>query len=444
MNAAYVCGIAAAAISALPAPAQAAPVELEVGDTRTLSAGGAIRQVVVDVADVVATNLPGPRQLEVRGVKPGDATVTLVSDGGRASYSVRVVEAGAADAAALRQRLAEQPGLEGVRVDRRDGRTVLSGTVTDSASHERATTLAGALMGKDVTDLIQVTGSQMVAVDVRFVAVSDTTLKSLGFNFSKLSGGFQSAIVGPGNLSGYGSNTNGLRVNSTAPIQGAFNLFLNGRSDGILGVISALSEAGLSQVLAQPTLLARSGEQADFIAGGEVPIPVPQAGNSGGVITIEYRAYGVRLSVEPYVLSNRRIALKLAPEVSELDRANGVTVLGTSVPGFRRRSANTTVELGDGESFVIAGLTYSTSAITDGKVPLLGDIPILGSLFRRNERSQEKLELIIVATPRLVSPLSPADAARITAAPLPPPSLGDSILNPGATEKRATSFGLSR
>src|SRR5690606_4490112 len=112
-------------------------------------------------------------------------------------------------------------------------------------------------------------------------------------------------------------------------------------------------------VLAQPTLLARSGEQAEFLAGGDVPVPVPvpQVGGNSGAITIEYRQYGVRLSVEPYVLNNRRIALKLAPEVSELDYGNGVSLQGFRVPGFRRRSANTTVELGDGESFVIAGLS---------------------------------------------------------------------------------------
>lgn len=438
---AYSC-VLAIALAAMPAAAD--PIELEVGASRTLGSGGAIAQVIVDVPDIIATDLPSARKLQIRGLNLGDANVTLVTDRGRTSYSVHVVEPGANDAAALRRRLDEQPGFENVRVDRRDGRYVLSGTVPDVSTHDRALATAGAVGGKDVTDLMQVTGNQMVAVDVRFVAVSDTTLKSLGFNFAKLGGGFQTALIGPNNLSSYEFTGGNLSLTNSAPLQEAFNLFIASRGKGILGVLSALSETGLSQVLAQPTLLARSGEQAEFLAGGDIPIPVPQAGSAGGAITIEYRQYGVRLSVLPHVLSNRRISLKLAPEVSELDYTNRVTIQGSSVPGFRRRSANTTVELGDGESFVIAGLTYSNSGTNESKVPVVGDIPILGSLFRRTERSREKLELIIVATPRLVNPMNEADVARMLPGPDAAPSLLESVIHPAATEKRASSFGLSR
>lgn len=435
---------AAAFAIVLAAPAHAAPQEIEVGASRTLTAGGTIRQVIVDVPGIVVTHLESSRRLEVRGVAPGRATITLVSTAGRSRHVVEVVEAGTLDTAEFRRRLGDERGAEKVSVDRRGGSFVLSGSVDDLATHSRVISLAKTLGGEKVTDLIQISGNQMVAVDVRFVAVSGTTLKSLGFNFAKLAGGFQSALVGPNTLSGYDFNRSGLQVDASAPLQNAFNLFLSSRGNGLLGVISALSDTGLSQVLAQPTLVTRSGEQAEFLAGGEIAVPVPQVGGNTGAITIEYRQYGVRLSVEPYVLSNRRIALKLAPEVSELDYGNGVSLQGFRVPGFRRRSANTTVELGDGESFVIAGLTYANSNTSEGKVPLFGDIPILGSLFKRTENSREKLELIIVATPRLVNPMSRAEADKL----IPPvpgaPSLSDSIVNPGATEKRAASFGLSR
>jgi pilus assembly protein CpaC len=440
---AYPCAAIAAVFVATPAIA--APVELEVGATHILSATGMIRQVIVDVPGVVDTELRNSRQIEVRGVKPGRATITLVSDRGRTQFSVEVIEAGTIEAAELSRRLSEESGGEKLQVVRRNGNFILSGAVPDLAAHNRILSRATALAGDKVTDLMQITGNQMVAVDVRFIAVSDTTLKSLGFNFSKLSGGFQSALVGPNTLNGFEFNGGGLKIDASPPLQNAFNLFLASRGGGLLGVLSALSDTGLSQVLAQPTLLARSGEQAEFLAGGDIPIPVPQGGGAGGgVITIEYRQYGVRLSVEPYVLSNRRIALKLAPEVSELDYSNGVAIQGFKVPGFRRRSANTTVELGDGESFVIAGLSYASSNTSASKVPLFGDVPILGSLFRRTESSREKLELIIVATPRLVSPLTEAEVAKMMPAPPPAPNLMDSVLHPGAVEKRAASFGLSR
>jgi pilus assembly protein CpaC len=434
----------AVSLVAAAAPLGAASSDLEVGSRRTLSANGAISQVIVDVPDIIATFLPNTRQVEVRGLKPGNANVTLVADGGRANYPIHVVEAGANDASEVRRQLATYPGMDDVRIERRGSRYVLSGPVDDLVAHDDAVTLSSTLAGQEVADRTQVAGPQMVAVDVRFVAISDTTLKSLGFNFSKLSGGFQTALTAPNTLTSYSANRGGLQVSSSVPLQNAFNLFLASRGSGILGVLSALSDTGLSQVLAQPTLLARSGEQADFIAGGDVPIPVPQGGSTSGAITIEYRPYGVRLSVEPYVLSSRRIVLKLAPEVSELDYSNRVALQGFNVPGFRRRSANTTVELGDGESFVIAGLTYSSSSQNDSKVPMFGDIPILGSLFRRTERSREKLELIIVATPRLVNPLSAADTAKTMSPSLPAPDLADSVLHPRALEKRAASFGLSR
>lgn len=422
----------------------AAPVDLEVGASRTLTAPGAIDQVVIDVPDIVKTVSPGPRQLTITGLQPGNVNVALVSGDARSEYAVRVVPSGAGDAAELHRRFAAYPGLGDVNVDRRDGKIILSGQVPDVAAHARLTDLATAFGGKDITDLVEVEGNQMVAVDIRFVAVSDTTLKALGFNFSKLAGGFAAALIGPASLASYSFDSSGLAVNSSAPIQNAFNLFLADRGKGILGVLSALSDAGLSQVLAQPTLLARSGEKAEFLAGGEVPIPVPQAGGSSGAITIEYRQYGVRLSVEPYVLSNNRIVLKLAPEVSELDYTNRITIQGFNIPGFRRRSANTTVELGDGESFVIAGLTYSNSTDNESKVPLLGDIPLIGTLFRRTERSLEKLELVIVATPRLVRPLKEDEVKPMLPAALAPPSFGDIVKHKNATEERAANYGLSR
>lgn len=287
-------------------------------------------------------------------------------------------------------------------------------------------------------------GEKVVAVDVQFAAVSSSTLKALGFSFAKLSGDIQGALIPSSTLSNYSFGGSGLSVDASAPIQSAFNLFLSSRNRGIGAVLSALSSNGLSELLAQPTLLVRSGEQASFLAGGEFPVPVPQnTGGNGNTISIQYKEFGVRLSVTPYVLSDSNIVLKLAPEVSELDYNNGVQLQGYTVPGIRRRSTETTVELGSGQSFVIAGLNYSNSSVTKDKVPFLGDIPVLGAFFKRQQNQKERQELIIVATPRLVEP----EAGKPTLATVntaTDPGIGRMIVGNDGVEQSIKTFGVVR
>jgi pilus assembly protein CpaC len=276
--------------------------------------------------------------------------------------------------------------------------------------------------------------------------VSATTLRALGFNFAALGGSdFQGAIVGPNSLQSFQANPN-LSLSASVPLASAFNLFLGDPRNGIIGILSALSQAGLTQLLAQPTLLVRSGDQAEFLAGGEVPIPVPQGGASLGTVTIEYHEYGVKLQIAPVVMSDKRIVLKVAPEVSELDFANALEFQGFSVPAFRRRSTSTTVELGNGQSFILAGLMYSNSQVNESKFPWLGDLPIIGALFKSTTNQQERQELIIVATPRLVSPLAPGKIP-----PLPGvdtrkynPTIGDMILNVDQVQDHLAPYGLMR
>lgn len=295
-------------------------------------------------------------------------------------------------------------------------------------------------------------GERVVAVDVQFAAVSSSTLKALGFSFAKLSGDIQGALVPSSSLNGYsfngsgsgGTSTPGLSIDASAPIQSAFNLFLSSRNRGIGAVLSALSSNGLSQLLAQPTLLVRSGEKASFLAGGEFPVPVPQStGGNGNTISIQYKEFGVRLSVTPYVLNENSIVLKLAPEVSELDYNNGVQLQGYTVPGIRRRSTETTVELGSGQSFVIAGLNYSNSSVTKDKVPFLGDLPVLGAFFKRQQNQKERQELIIVATPRLVEPEAVKPMLATANKPVDP-SIGQMIVGNDGVEQGIRTFGVVR
>ena len=386
------CGLAAIALG-LPMQG-AAQTALQVKEQRTLSYPRAIGRVEVDREGVLSITAPSSRSLRLTAIGEGAATVSVY--GGDGGLMAREPVSVTPDAAA-------------------------------SAPIVRA-------------------GEQVVAVDVQFAAVSATTLKALGFNFSKLSGDIQGAIVSPSSLGSASFNPDGLALEASAPIQNAFNLFLSAPNRGIGAVLSALSSNGLSQLLAQPTLLVRSGEQASFLAGGEFPVPVPQVSGSGNSLSIQYKEFGVRLSVTPFVLSKDHIVLKIAPEVSELDYNNGVQLQGYVVPGLRRRSAETTVELGSGQSFVIAGLSYSSQTVTKEKTPFLGDIPVLGAFFKRQQNQKEKQELIIVATPRLVGPVKPEE--------LPPqpgaatagidPGIGDMILATDGLDQTNMPFGVVR
>ena len=355
----------AAALAAVSLPAMAQSENpLPIGAKRTLGYPRPIGRVEVDHDAIVSVMAPSSRSLRITGIGPGEATISVYGTDGVAMDRTRLTVAGPA------------------------GRFLPEGE----------------LIGPKV-----VAGEQVVAVDVQFAAISTSTLKALGFNFAKLSGDLQGAIVSPSSLNSASFASGGSSIDASAPIQSAFNLFLSAPNRGINAVLSALSSNGLSELLAQPTLLVRSGEQASFLAGGEIPVPVPQAGANGGTISIQYKEFGVRLSVTPYVLSKDNIVLKIAPEVSELDYASGVQLQGYVVPGLRRRSAQTTVELGSGQSFVIAGLSYSSQSTTRDKTPILGDIPVLGAFFRRQQSQKERQELVIVATPRLVGPTQAKD-----------------------------------
>jgi pilus assembly protein CpaC len=434
--------------------AGAEELRLGVGAQRVINLPAPITRIVVGQGGIIDATALNEDQLQITGLQSGQTTLAIFTSRSEQgiSYDVTV---GGTPAVALptipdrgdpARQIRGQPGLQGVRVNR-DGETlVLSGTVPDLDAHARAASIANAYGGGKVVDLMKVTGNQMVAVDIQFAAVSATTLRALGFNFAALGGSdFQGALVGPNTLQSF-QFTGNLSLNATAPLANAFNLFLGDPRNGILGLLSALSQAGLTQLLAQPTLMVRSGDQAEFLAGGEIPIPVPQGGASIGTVTIEYHQYGVKLNIAPVVLSDKRIVLKVSPEVSELDYANALQFQGFSVPAFRRRSTTTTVELGNGQSFVLAGLMYSNSQINESKFPWLGDLPIIGALFKSTNNQQERQELIIVATPRLVTPLSPGQVP-----PLPGvdtrkfnPTIGDMILNVDQVQDHLAPYGLMR
>lgn len=276
----------------------------------------------------------------------------------------------------------------------------LSGRLPNLAAHRRARQQAAA-GDATITDRSEVTLETQVLTEVKIADVSRTTAQAFGLNLSRVSDFSQLALTPPGAAAG-----TALGGINNLPVGEAFQIVVGDTGNNTSGILSLLERKGLAQVLAEPSLLATSGQTASYLVGGEFPVPVSQGGAAAGGISVEFREFGVRLSLTPTVLSRQRISLKVAPEVSDLDFSNAVQVGGVATPGLRVRRTDTTVELGDGESFVISGLISSSTTDAIDKVPFLGDIPVLGAFFRSARVSREARELIMVVTPHLVRPLS--------------------------------------
>ncbi|VWX36953.1 Type II/III secretion system protein [Limnobacter sp. 130] len=287
----------------------------------------------------------------------------------------------------------------------------------------------------ELIDQATIQTSGTVQVDVKVVEFTRSELQRLGINLTGQvnGGGFTYSIAGPASVSGSGglSNAFSLAFNSAGCVGGA--LVGQGTCDLISG-LNVLQADGYAKVLAEPSLIAQSGQDASFLAGGEIPIPVP-SGN--GTIGIEYKKFGVGLSFTPTILSNKTIALKVSPEVSDLDFSRGTSIQGVLVPAILTRRASTTVELGENQSFVIGGLISRNIIANANRVPWLSEIPILGAFFKGNTYSREDKELLIIVTPRFVKPRA-ADAPALA---LPgqnvgmrPRSVWSQLFLPAATE----------
>ncbi|MCC4264658.1 type II and III secretion system protein family protein [Oceanimonas baumannii] len=247
-----------------------------------------------------------------------------------------------------------------------------------------------------------------VQTDIRFVEVNRTKLKDVGISLFGKRGSFlfgapgnTTGSVGLGGLVPGGNNT-------PVPLQSdGFNIAWGGGTKEVLGVLNALENSNFAYTLATPSLVSLNGKSASFLAGGEFPVPVPSA--DGSSISIEYKEFGVRLSLTPTVVDGSRILLKVAPEVSELNFNTGVSIAGTTVPSLNVRRTDTSVALASGESFVISGLMSASNYTDVDKLPGLGDLPVLGGFFRSSRIAREEKELLMIVTPHLVQPLA-ADA----------------------------------
>jgi len=294
-----------------------------------------------------------------------------------------------------------------IRLSQANGSVVLSGTVSDPSVVAQADSIVQAAGFKTVNMLASpIKDATQVQLQIRVAEVSRNKLRELGstwdYQGSPGAGGFVSG-GGPGALSAV---TNGLMQSTFAS---ALNVFLMGGNASTM--IRAMQTNGALRALAEPNLIAMDGQVASFLAGGEFPIPIIQGGggSGGNAVTIQFKEYGVRLNFKPTIIDEDHIRLELEPEVSTIDFANGVRFQGFVVPALRTRRARTGIELRDGQSFALAGLLDNSESRSLSKVPVLGDVPILGNLFKSTQFQKQETELVFIVTADLVKPVNRDD-----------------------------------
>ena len=313
-----------------------------------------------------------------------------------------------------------------------NGNIVLTGTVSAADKAEQIVSLAGLFAPQTtggseelVQNHLRVSGEQQVLLRTTVAEVSRNAARQLGINgflagddFSDVFVVNQLGGINPANIGAaadvnaqatipFLTGENGIPLLPTTPLSIGFprvqlQLFLK-----------AMADNNLLKILAEPNLVAISGETASFLAGGEFPIPVPQSGSAAGAVTIEFREFGVRMNFTPYVMGGQQIRLHVAPEVSETDFSTAIQIQGFVVPGLTQRRVETTIEVGNGQTLAIAGLLSEEVRGVASRVPALGDVPVLGALFRSMDYQRRETELVVLVTPEIVAPVDPQQVPRV-------------------------------
>jgi pilus assembly protein CpaC len=372
------------------------------------------KRVSVSQPDIADVNLLGAGKLLVTGKKAGVTQIIVWDDGERAQVidvSVQV------DVVGLQEQFKKM--FTGVKVDisANGSEVILRGNVPSLDTAQQMLEVAKPF-GTAVHDFLEISGGQQVLLEVRFAEVSRTATDALGINAGMTdAASFFGSNVGGINPFGTLQGAAGGGQSLTSPSPGAgVTLFGQGKAGNstFQYFIQALRTNNLLRVLAEPNLIAISGQEASFLAGGTIPIPISQGGTgTGAAISVVQEEYGVKLKFVPVILGDGHIRLKVSPEVSDLDYANGIQMNGFIIPGFTERKVTTTVELADGQSFAIAGLLNTSIATNKDVTPFLGDLPVIGPVFRTVSYSKKETEMVVLVTAHLVEPLNPADVAKL-------------------------------
>ena len=391
-------------------------VQINTGRGRLVTLARPMSDLFVADDNVADVQVRSPTQLYIFGKKSGETTVSATTKGGQVVYAATVRVGQNLDSIGSMLGLAMPEAR--ITATPMNGLVLLTGTVAAPQDAAEAERLVQAYVGDGtkVLSRLRTATPLQVNLQVRFAEVRRSFAKNIGVNLQSFDGssGFRFGIGQGRDASLYTPRGGGLFTGGATPTEGYTGLTKgsNGSTFGLAGkllgldLLSAIDlgeTTGQVSILANPNLTALSGEIGTFLAGGEVPIPLSQG---LGSISVEYKQYGVSLSYTPTVLSDGRISLRVRPEVSQLDYANAITMGGTRVPGITTRRAETTLELGSGQSMMIGGLLQNQQANNLDKAPGIGDVPVLGALFRSNAWQRNESELVIVITPYLVKPVN--------------------------------------
>jgi len=423
----------------LAAPKRTASVGVAVGKSEDVRTDSSFIDILVGDPEIADVNPLTDKALSILGKKIGTTRVSLYGEG-KKLVGVFDIEV-SYDVSKLREELAQRYPHAKIRVSTANGRVLLSGSAPDGIVLDSILSVARQF-SPDVINSIQVAQPQQVMLEVRFVEAARSAGRDLGVQWNMFNRGTNTRFLGNignntpasqlpitnGKVGGQGDGTScggGLNIACQALTVSPFvsagvlsaaspfgfvvgKLLASGLEADVL--LNALETKGLARGLAEPNLVALSGDTANFLAGGEYPIPVP---GSLGQMSVEYKRYGVGLAFTPTVLNKGLINLKIEPEVSELDPSHSVAVgNGISVPALTVRRASSTIELRDGQSFVLAGLLQNSSTTAQNQLPWIGDVPVLGTLFSSKSYQKNETDLIIIVTPRIVQPTRPGDVIK--------------------------------
>jgi len=446
----------AEARDAAPAQQEQAPgiLHLMVGRSLVISSPTRLKRVSIANPEIADAIIVSPYQILVNGKAAGGVSLVLWDEADQSQTFDLFVDL---DILGISQKLREVFPNEPVRLEATKDVVILSGQVSSKETADKILELVSATTPK-VTSLLEIPPpppAREILLEVKFAEVNRAALSQFGVNLLSTGAASTLGSTTTGQFGNLGdleiTDAFGVRADpfpevpapTTGPSQNVFqstqtitdllNIFLF-RPDIHLGaVIRALQQRNLLQILAEPNLLTQAGKEASFLAGGEFPFPIVQATTAGNAITIQFKEFGVRLSFTPTLTPEGKIHLKVRPEVSALDFANALTISGFLIPALSTRRVETEMELLEGQSFAIAGLVDDRLTESAQKIPFLGDIPILGKLFRSRSTNRTKTELLVMVTPRIVqpAPIQPLPAGPQFPKPFLPPAAPEKPSSPG-------------
>jgi pilus assembly protein CpaC len=368
-----------------------------------------------EIADVLPLS---DRALYIQGKKIGTTNVS-VFDQDKRIIAVLDIEV-TVDARNVAEQIRASTGASGIRVTSANGEIELSGEVRDAVIADRAVSVVKAANPNvPIINAMRISPSQQVMLKVQYLEVTRAAERDLGVNWYVANGagnrGFNTGLgnsisspTTPGSLPLFQAIGTFAGGTTSLPFGVAIANLVNSSAGSVNAMITALENKGLVRELAEPDLVALSGDTASFLAGGEIPVPSVQSTvGTTPTISVEYKPFGVQLTFMPTVLANGIINLRLTPSVSQLDFSNAIEVSGFTIPALTKREARTTVELRDGQSFAIAGLLQDQGRRNMAQLPWIGNLPVLGTLFRSTAFQQQESDLVVIVTPHLVEPAAP-------------------------------------